>query len=184
MSSCGVGGTCYVKNDMPVPFHGTVTITSYAFASGKATVLATKPVSLPAGPGVTEWFDVTLPADPTAAIITAVVSQKSEASSETEILSDNLIPLTAPAKMALSKANVKFSVGAAANVDGTVDITVTTDKVAVYVTLTTLANGRFSDNAFLLLPSQPVVVQFVPFGELDSAKLQSSLRVEHVASYQ
>ena len=50
-----------VKNDMLLPFHGTVTITSYAFDSGKATVLATKPVSLAAGPGVTEWFEVDLP---------------------------------------------------------------------------------------------------------------------------
>ena len=184
MSSCGEGGTCFVKNDMPIAFHGTVTITSYAFESGTATVLTTKPVSLAAGPGVTEWFDVTLPTDPTGAILTAVVSYKSEDSGETEIWSDNLIPLTAPAKMALSKANVKFTVATATNVDGTVDITVTTDKVAVYVTLTTLANGRFSDNAFLLLPNKPIVVQFLPFGELDATKLQSSLRVEHVATYQ
>ena len=62
--------------------------------------------------------------------------------------------------MALPKANVKFTVATVANVDGTVDITVTTDKVAVYVTLTTLANGRFSDNAFLLLPTKPMSVQF------------------------
>jgi beta-mannosidase len=184
MSSCGKGGTCFVKNDMPLPFHGTVTITSYAFDSGNATVLATKPVSLAAGPGVTEWFDVNLPTDPSAEILTAVVSYKSEDSGETETWSDNLIPLTAPSKMALLKANVKFTVATAANVDGTVDITVTTDKVAVYVTLTTLANGRFSDNAFLLLPTKPMSVQFLPFGELDTAKLQSSLRVEHVASYQ
>ena len=52
--------------------------------------------------------------------------------------------------MALSKANVQFKTATEANVaDGSVDITLTTDKVAVYVTLTTLADGRFSDNAFL-----------------------------------
>jgi hypothetical protein len=184
MASCGAGGTCFVKNDMPLAFQGTVTITSYAFASGKSTVLATKSVSLAAGPGVTEWFNVTLPADPTAEILTAVVSYKSEDSGETEVWSDNLIPLTAPAKMALPKAKVTFTVAPAANADGTIDISVTTDKVAVYVTLTTLANGRFSDNAFLLLPTKPMTVQFLPFGKLDTAKLRSSLRVEHVASYQ
>ena len=29
-----------------------------------------------------------------------------------------------------------------------------------------------------------MVVQFLPFGDVDMAKLHSSLRVEHVASYQ
>lgn len=78
------------------------------------------------------------------------MSYKSEDSGEEEIWSDNLIPLTAPAKMALSKANVQFKTATEVNVaDGSVDITLTTDKVAVYVTLTTLADGRFSDNAFL-----------------------------------
>ena len=58
MASCGEGGTCFVKNDQPAEFNGVVTITSYTFATGEATVLANKKVSLAAGPGVTEWFDV------------------------------------------------------------------------------------------------------------------------------
>ena len=49
--------------------------------------------------------------------------------------------------------------------------------------LTTLANGRFSDNAFLMTPAKPLTIQFVPFGDLDLAKLKASLRVEHVAAY-
>ena len=61
MASCGEGGTCFVKNDQPAAFNGVVTITSYKFSTGEATVLATKKVSLAAGPGVTEWFDVVLP---------------------------------------------------------------------------------------------------------------------------
>ena len=85
--------------------------------------------------------------------------------------------------MVLSKAKVAFKVASAASADGSVAITLTTDKVAVYVTLTTLANGRFSDNAFLLLPSKPMQVDFVPFGALDMATLTKSLRVEDVSAY-
>ena len=184
MASCGEGGTCFVKNDSPMPFNGDVTITSYKFATGESTVLAKKTVSVAAGPGVTQWFNVTFPEDLTQEILTAVVSYKSEDSGETEIWSDNLIPLTAPAKMDLAKADVKFTVADTETTDGSVEITVTTDKVAVYVTLTTLADGRFSDNAFLLLPDKPEKIQFLPFGAVDMAKLHSSLRVEHVASYQ
>lgn len=183
MASCGQGGTCFVKNDSPMEFNGNVTITSYKFATGESTVLAKKTVSLAAGPGVTHWFNVTFPEDLTQEIITAVVSKYKD-SGETEIWSDNLIPLTAPAKMDLPKADVKFTVATAVATDGSVDITVTTDKVALYVTLTTLADGRFSDNAFLLLPDKPAKIQFLPFGEVDMSKLHSSLRMEHVASYQ
>ena len=85
--------------------------------------------------------------------------------------------------MVLPDANVSFSISSAPNPDGSVNITVTTDATAVYVTLTTLANGRFSDNAFLLLPPS-VLIRFIPFGALDLALLTSSLRAEHAASYQ
>ena len=35
------------------------------------------------------------------------------------------------------------------NADGTVDVMVTTDNLALYVTLTTLAQGYFSENAYV-----------------------------------
>ena len=66
--------------------------------------------------------------------------------------------------------------------DGTVPITLTSDAVALYVTLTTLAQGRFSTNAMTLRPGS-TTVSFLPFGALDRALLTSSLRVEHVKSY-
>ena len=62
------------------------------------------------------------------------------------------------------------------------DITVTADHVAMYVTLTTLAHGRFSDNAFLLDDGK-ATVQFIPFGDLDLATLKASLRIEDASTY-
>ena len=61
-------------------------------------------------------------------------------------------------------------------------VALASSAVALFATLTTLAHGRFSDNAFLLLPVGKTV-QFVPFGELDLDTLKSTLRVEHVATY-
>ena len=98
-------------------------------------------------------------------------------------MSDNIIPLTKPASMAVHNATVQLVVASATNADGSMDIGVSADHVAVFVTLTTRADGRFSDNAFLLLPSTGATVQFVPFGPLDLDLLKSSLRVEHLASY-
>ena len=75
---------------------------------------------------------------------------------------------------------------AAANVTVAVQglqVTVSADAPAMYVVLTTAAHGRFEDNAFLLLPSKPMQVDFVPFGALDMPALTKSLRVEDVSAY-
>jgi hypothetical protein len=54
-----------------------------------------------------------------------------------------------------------------------------------YVTLTTLATGRFSENAFVLLPGAPKSLAFLPYTDqpVDLDLLKSSIRVEHLASY-
>ena len=84
--------------------------------------------------------------------------------------------------MMVRGANVQATVANSVNPDGTIDITLTTDNVAMYVVLTTRAHGRFSDNAFVLLPGQRVV-QFISFDGPDLAKLTVTLRVEHLAMY-
>jgi beta-mannosidase len=78
---------------------------------------------------------------------------------------------------------------AAANADGTIDIAVSSDKVALWVTLTTLAQGRFSDNAFLL-PATTKTIQFVPNSPSPSTSaaedmrvLKESLRIEDFSMY-
>jgi len=166
-----------VKNDAPTSHDVRVVVTAYRFDTGAATVLASKKVALKAGPGVMEWFNVVMPPMPSEAILTAVVT-----SAHGQVLSDNLIPLTPPSQMELHKARVTYTVGKL-SATGSVPITLTTDVVAVYVTLTTQANGRFSDNAFLLLPSAPTTVDFLPFGALEMQKLIDSLRVEDASAY-
>ena len=83
--------------------------------------------------------------------------------------------------MTLPRARVATAVGAAGS-DGSVDVTVTTDRFALFVTLTTLAQGRFSDNAFVMLPGKKTL-KFFPFKGFVLAELKSTLRVEHTATY-
>ena len=91
------------------------------------------------------------------------------------------MPAAAPKDLQLPKANVQFALSDADKSAPT--ISVTTDAVALFVTFTTLAQGRFSDNAFLLMPGTPKTLLFLPFEGFDFDELKSSLRVEHVASY-
>ena len=66
--------------------------------------------------------------------------------------------------------------------DGSVPVTLTTDATALFVTLTTLAQGRFSDNAFCMPPGT-TTVRYMPFFDTDYDALVSSLRIEHAAAY-
>ncbi len=87
-----------------------------------------------------------------------------------------------PARMKLPAALVTATVAENPNPDGSVEIVLDSSAVALYVTLTTLAYGRFSDNAFLLGAGTTTIL-FFPFGPLDISTLRSSLRVEHLAEY-
>lgn len=65
----------------------------------------------------------------------------------------------------MTMGNPTVVAGATANSQGGADIVVkATGGVALYTVLTTTAYGRFSDNVFMVLPSTPTVVQFIPFG--------------------
>jgi hypothetical protein len=62
-------------------------------------------------------------------------------------------------------------------------VTVTSDKTAILVVLTTLAQGRFTDNAFHVPAGKQVNVEFIFFGDSDLGALTSTLRVEAANTY-
>jgi hypothetical protein len=96
--------------------------------------------------------------------------------------------LAAPFQLQLSqiKLSVRVRALAAASDDGSISVEVNTDStgVAAYVWLSTLAEGRFEPNGFMLT-ERSKTIKFVPFGEPSKALglLQTSLRVEHLAEH-
>lgn len=175
MATCGQS-QCYIKNDGINPFRGTVTIKSLELNTGAEQVLRSLSVDMPAGAGITQWFQLNATTNVNETVLTAEVIDLSGTRK-----SFNVILQAVPVNLVLPRATVQFFVAHTVNKDGTVDINVSTDKVALYVTLTTLAQGRFSDNAFLLTSTQ--TIRFIPFGPLDMGLLRSSLRLEHLAAY-
>lgn len=177
LCSCGADGWCFVKNDQPgEPFKGELVIGAVAFATGNWTALASKPLQMAAGPGVSERFQLDLGGVAGSThLLLATVSQGKENISANEIL------LAPPKDLALPAATVTAAVAAGANADGSVDVHLAASATALYVVLTTLAHGRFSDNAFAMVPGGRTV-QFVPLaGEaVDVETLRLSLRVEHM----
>ena len=91
----------------------------------------------------------------------------------------NEILLAPPKDLKLPAASVTATVSSVANLDGTIDVQLNASATALYVTLTSLAQGRFSDNAFAMPPGG-TVIQFLPLGATDITGLSTSLRVEHL----
>merc|ERR1712100_854555 len=134
--------------------------------------------------GVIEWFqsDDVAKLDGTANILESIVTDASGS-----VVSQNVIPFTTPEKMKLSKSNV--AVKAVTGENGDMVAHVTTDAVAMYVTLTTLAHGHFEDNSFLLLPPGRDV-KFIPASPSPHKStadcfrtFADSVRVEDVSAY-
>jgi beta-mannosidase len=177
---------CYVSNHRASrPFVGTVTLTAYDhFGDGKGKVFLERKLSLPEGPGTIEWFGLpegqTLPSGNTTALISTVVDEVGT------VVSEHLVQLVTPEHLCVPRATLSLKIATAANTDGTIDIAVSSDTVAHWVTMTTLAQGRFSDNAFFL-PATTKTVRFVPFSGStaaeDLATLKASLRVEDYSMY-
>jgi len=179
---CGDNSNCVLKNDNFSPFAGSVTVSKLELATGLSTVVYSNPaVSLPAGPGQALWFSTgAAPIDGHDFVLTGQVVAASG-----ELVTDAFFPLLPPANWTSLPASpsVAFSVAEADNADGSVNVTVTSDAVAAFVTLTTLAQGRFSDNAFLLPPGARTV-RFLPWGDAQAAgdALRATLRLDHLAA--
>jgi len=193
MATCGKNGQCYVKNDGIRPFSGSVETALVHFATGTVSPVSSLKTSLSPGGGTSQFFCAKDTASTTGAPLACsawndilksagcnsasdCIATVKVVNQDGSVASSNVLALTPPANMTLPKANVKFTVGT----DGTV--TITTDAVAAYVTLTTEADGRFSENVLLLVPGNKAV-KFIPFGTLDINKLTTTLRVEHAQQY-
>jgi beta-mannosidase len=172
---------CLLKNDFYQAVSGDIVIEAIDLI-GKATstLYTAKGVTLAGGPGVSHWF--TIPAvNPATTILRASYLDPVASIS----IARNTILLTTPGKLQLSPVTLSVSFSAEANLDGTLDLTLRKEAgsaPAVFVTLTTLAQGRFSENAFVM-DGEVVTVQFIPFGALEAAVLRRSLRVETANQY-
>jgi hypothetical protein len=100
-------------------------------------------------------------------------------------VSNNVLPLVKPSELQLPHATVSHTVSSAAAGSHSVGLSLKSTATALFVWLSTAEHGRFSDNAFLLLPGEEKQISFESFLEAgtSSTALSSSLRVEHLGMY-
>jgi hypothetical protein len=115
-----------------------------------------------------------------------VLIRAQEKTSGTIVMKDNAFLRTVPKDIPGLKHPVSIAIAVSQSSDGTAMVTLESDFVALYVTLTTVAQGRFSDNALHLRPHLKHVIEFLPLKHgppVDFQELTSTLRVEHLGSY-
>ena len=193
---------CYALNDGIDAFAGHAVIAALPLAAAAAAATpatnAGGPTPAPqvmnltmaAGPGVRQWFTIPDATWELGLAGTHVLVVKVTDAASKVVVHNHVILLTTPKELSMAKATVKFDIQANNNTNAaaagslhagrSVPIIVTSDEVALFVTLTTLAQGRFSDNSFAVTPSTPVTIDFVPFANFSFVELQSTLRVEHL----
>jgi beta-galactosidase/beta-glucuronidase len=192
MAGCGTVGrssqlVCFVSNARSgAPFTGTLSLSTVELATGLTAPWAQLSVAAAPGPGAVAWLQLppnaTLPNASSTLLLASLLEQ-----GQAQPFDEHVVHLTAPVNLAVQRAVLTAQPAAAPNADGSIDIAVSSSAVALFVTLTSMAPGRFSDNAFLLLPSAPRTVQWLPFAAGDAAAdwalLKQSLRVEDHSAY-
>ena len=100
------------------------------------------------------------------------------------IVSNSVVSLALPKDISmLGSAKLQAIVGKISS-DGTIPISIESDVSALYVVLTTQAQGRFSDNLFFLPGGKRKYLRFIPFvdGSSQENVLRRTLRVEDLSA--
>jgi hypothetical protein len=180
-ASCGLMSSnayaCFCRNDGIKPFHGTLLIESLNLSTGLASTITNRqlnvtdigaflrPVYLPQYDFFShrlktcpaEMFQLPNgPPNDDEAFVVSLVGVGGD------VLIDKYVVLgNAPKSLSGLSSNVTITVlSIEAGEMGDAVIALQSDGVALYVVLTTLAEGNFDDNAFLLEPTGPPKVRY------------------------
>jgi len=194
--ACGSAGQCYARNDSPMAgVAGSVVLGLVSLATGAAAAPATRlPLNLPPGPAAVSFFcaadgATSGPCRPWAAVLAAAgckpdgsdcLLDASVADASGATLASNPSLLAPPSALiaALRAPALAFALESPAPPAGApIRVTVTAAAPALFVTLTTLAQGHFDANAFFLAPGadNAAVVRFVPLPGSDAASVYAEL---------
>mmetsp|Transcript_7231 Transcript_7231/g.14942 ORF Transcript_7231/g.14942 Transcript_7231/m.14942 type:complete len:172 (-) Transcript_7231:943-1458(-) len=156
IAACGAGDLCYVRNDY-LDRVGVV-VTFEAWELDSKTPLRIYDHGEELEPGSIEWFD--LPPNFTTNIQVILI--------RLEVYHDSFVSNPRIAESVYMKdmpKNIKGlhngvhvdTVDISAKKNGDAEIVLKSDKLALFVVLTTRAEGRFSQNCFTLRPSKRMV---------------------------
>lgn len=202
IAACGGDGRCFVRNDDPINgFTGTLLLSMMQLPSGAFKAVSATPVKLGPGAAAFQWLCLgggTAPdkCDSMASVLPTlgcaadgsdcILVHNLTAEGTEAIADENFGLLAPPGSLKLpTGVSVGVTVTGVINPDGTAEVVVTSTGPALFVTLTSLAQGRFSENVLHMPSAGSRTIAFVPFGgPVQMDVLATSTRVEHLGLYQ
>ena len=160
-------------------------VEQYQLADSSSVRRLELPVALPPGPGSIHWFTLNSTWSTNTSILQLTVLAQ-QAPHHQPATTNFYLP-SAPYQLALTPGPLDVSLtvldaGGSRDEEAVIVVRKDSDAVALFLTLTTLAAGRFSHNCFHLY-GRETNVTFIAFGELNRTLLTQSLRWEHANLY-
>lgn len=169
-----------LENSEPTDWWQKPSVAAFPGPSAPATCAVPKQKACTTWSSMSKWRAIGCDKAGTNCVVELVVTNRETAS----VASTNVQPFVPPKSMQLPLPNVTVEVGAQSVLTNEVELTVRATGTALYVVLTTLAEGRFSENAFLLENQKQLsFVSWSPLSDDIVALLKSSVRVEHLAEH-
>lgn len=186
IAACGTGDSCYVRNDHFGKVNFTVTFEAWGLEGATPRKMCEYADEL--DPGSIYWFE--LPLNFTSGIQVTLITLKvnyDPVVSSNHRISESVYLKDMPKNIkGLHKpVNIEI-VDIYSTKSGDAAIVLKSDKLALFVVLTTRAEGLFSKNCITLRPFENIIVMFQPVvigRAVDLETLRATLRVEHLGLY-
>ncbi len=209
IAACGAGDLCYVRNDYLERVDVAISFEAWVLES--TTPLRIYKHEDVVGPGSIDWFKLPLNFTSNIQVILVRLEVYHDSFISSPRISESVYLKDMPKNIKGLDNGVHVDiVEISSKQNGDATIVLASDKLALFVVLTTRAEGRFSQNCFTLRPSENMVskakvfpcfvssksflildenskiVTFQPLEtkqKVDLQALKSTLRVEHLGIY-
>ncbi|KAG7364672.1 glycoside hydrolase family 2 sugar binding protein [Nitzschia inconspicua] len=186
--ACGQEGLCYVRNDGMSAVSAIATFEAWNLHRRNGLENVNKFLyNTTLNSGEIQWFR--LPNDFVIGDnqVFLVNLDTDLPGTSTQVSSESVFLQTMPKNITGLGGSVSIKILSIQGVEkGRALVSLESDRLALFVVLTTRAKGRFAENCFSLRPLQKKTVEFRPFIEGESVDLnllKSSIRVEHLGLY-
>mmetsp|Transcript_4303 Transcript_4303/g.9395 ORF Transcript_4303/g.9395 Transcript_4303/m.9395 type:complete len:209 (-) Transcript_4303:599-1225(-) len=185
IAACGKGDLCYVRNDDSNKVK--VTVVYEAWVLEDTIPQKSYEYVNELEPGSIDWFDLPFNFTSNSKVILIRLEIYHNSITSSPRVSESVYLTDMPKDIMGLQNPVHIEiVDISINTNGDAAIVLKSDKLALYVVLTTRAEGLFSPNCITLRPFEKRMVKFHPLedgGAVDLHTLRRTLRVEHLGLY-
>jgi beta-mannosidase len=182
-AACGKDDRCYIRNDGVHPVDASVWLEAWNLRESKATRAIRHSFRLDGGCHSTQRFSLPPAFLENADVVLIGIEDSHTGASLIEPTAFLEKPPRSIPRLS-SEVNITIQVYQLEN--GGASLQLSTDRLVLYLFVSTEAEGRFSENAFHLRPYERKTIVFDPLTSkdvVDTELLENTLRIEHLGTY-